>query len=91
MKNEPKQPKLNDLPASHDEEFWGDAEKMRHQVVNLPICDAHTMERWMEHHGYRDNHDGTISCRFCSWGTRLPGYLRVHEGRIVDLRNQERD
>jgi len=56
------------------------------QRVPLNICPTHTKEEWTNHHGYIDNHDGTVSCKFCPWGTYLPGYMRCLGEKIVDLR-----
>lgn len=80
---------LPDLPASNDE-YWEDAEVIRNEPIDIPICAIHTKGTWMDHIGYIDNKDGTISCDVCPWGTRIPGYLRVHEGKIVDLRSLNR-
>jgi hypothetical protein len=80
--------KLPDLPPS-DDEYWEGAEKQKHPAVRLPICETHTKDNWTTHQGYIDNRDGTFSCRFCGWGGRLPGYLRIWEGKIVDLRSVE--
>lgn len=78
---------LPELPSSSDEEFWGDAEK--HQNFHRPIhiCETHTKERFMEHTGYIANPDGTIRCKFCDWGSFLPGYYRVLNGKVIDLRS----
>ncbi len=77
---------LPNLPESKDEEFWGDAEK--HQNIRIPIdvCQTHSKERFMEHVGYRDNHDGSVGCKFCGWGSFIPGYYKVLNDRLVDLR-----
>ena len=72
------------LPQSNDE-FW-DGDKLSCTPVQIPICQTHTKETWMTHKGYRDNRDGTVGCIFCSWGTFLPGYMRMINGVIVDLR-----
>lgn len=76
---------LPDLPQS-DDKFWGEAEKHVNKPQVIHLCDTHTRDNWMTHTHYVDNHDGTVSCKFCPWGTRLPGYMRFLEGRIVDLR-----
>lgn len=75
--------KINELPESQSE-FW-DGEKYSGKRVNVPICEGHK-KNWIDHNGYKDNHDGTASCVYCGWGFRIPGYLRVHEGKIFDLR-----
>ena len=53
------------------------------------ICSTHGKENWTDTE-YVDNKDGTISCPKCNWGTRLPGYMRLIEGKIVDLRGVSR-
>lgn len=57
----------------------------------LPVCPTHTRSNWLEHRGYRDNHDSSISCMFCGWGTRIAGYYRVLDDRVVDLRTYGSD
>lgn len=37
-------------------------------------------------HEYVGHNDGTVTCSKCPWGTRLPGYMRVLGGKIIDLR-----
>lgn len=83
MKN-PKQ-----LPSSEDE-FW-DGEKITCSPNKINICPTHTRETWMNHKGYKDNHDGSVSCMFCMWGTKLPGYMRMVNGVIYDLRSINKD
>ena len=73
--------KLNELPPSSDDEFWYDSDVQHHKAVKIKICKKHS---------YIDNRDGTISCKFCPWGTKLPGYMRLYEGKIVDLRSFNR-
>jgi hypothetical protein len=70
--------KLNDLPPTSNGKFWVDAETQHHKAVKIKICKKHS---------FIDNKDGTISCKFCPYGTRLPGYMRLYEGKIVDLRS----
>lgn len=83
--NEPtNKPRLEDLPASSD--AWWEGEKHADAPIKIEICSLHTGDAWMQATGYLDNRDGTVSCRFCPWGTRLAGYYRVHEGKIIDLR-----
>lgn len=78
---------MEDLPPSSDE-YWEGAEKhVSEKTEAVKICDTHSKDKWVDHLGYVDNHDGTVSCKFCPWGFRLPGYMRVHEGKIVDLRS----
>lgn len=77
--------KLPDLPSSNDE-FW---DGLKVQAINrpIPICETHTKERWMQHIGYVQDGIGSISCKYCPWGTRLPGYVRLIDEKIVDLRS----
>jgi len=77
---------LPDLPASNDE-YWEGAEKMSFRSTNVPICKTHTAENWQAHKNYVMGGDGQVHCMFCSWGGLLPGYMRVQDGQIVDLRN----
>ena len=79
---------LKDLPKS-DSDFWEEeAEKYFNKPVQVKLCETHRKNNWMEHMGYKDNHDGTISCQYCGWGCNLPGYLRIHEGKVFDLRQR---
>lgn len=75
---------LPDLPSSNSE-FW-DGYKSVSQNKQVAICSTHTKDNWFEHDGYIDNFDGTISCMFCPFGTRLAGYYRVLNQKIIDLR-----
>lgn len=75
--------KLNDLPSS-DKDFW-EGEKYSATPRAIEMCSTHGRGD-LSHGGFIDNHDGTVSCRFCPFGAILPGYMRVHEGRVVDLR-----
>ena len=77
--------KLEELPKSENE-FWEHAEKYVSKAKPLPSCETHKQENWKDHVGYMDNHDGTSSCKYCSWGFIVPGYMRIHEGRVFDLR-----
>ena len=77
--------KLRPLPKSDDEYFDG-AEKYVSQPVKLHICETH--RDFMSHEGYKDNGDGTASCIHCDWGFRLPGYLRILNGKVFDLRKK---
>lgn len=57
----------------------------------IDLCPTHTKETWLSHQGYFKNPDGSISCKFCGWGTYLPGYLKLVGDRIIDLRDINRD
>lgn len=52
----------------------------------IDICQTHTPEGWQDHTGYHDNGDGTASCDHCPWGFRIPGAMRIIDGRIFDLK-----
>jgi len=81
--------KLDDLPKSEDTEYWGeDAEKYISKALPIPICKTHGKKNWKDHVGYEDNRDGTASCKFCGWGFRIPGYMRVHNEKVFDLRDR---
>lgn len=80
---------LPNLPPSNDE-YWEDSEKIVSKPVSIKICATHTKENWYTHVGYVDNKDGTISCKYCAWGTMMPGYMRVKDEKIIDLRNLSR-
>lgn len=79
------QNRLDDLPETRNE-YWEGAETSLNRPKPIELCSSHSKDNWTEHRGYKDNHDGTISCKFCPWGTPLAGWYRVHEERIVDLR-----
>lgn len=83
--------KLSDLPESTDLEFWGEGQRFSHRAKPVKICYYHKGNEWMKYQGYTDNHDGTVSCQWCSWGSRIPGYLKVISGRVMDLRNLKRE
>jgi hypothetical protein len=75
--------KIPELPKS-DDDYWDGAETSLNTPKPVKICETHT--KWQKHKGYIDNKDGTISCKFCGWGGILPGYMRVYNGEIIDLR-----
>jgi hypothetical protein len=77
--------KLKNLPENNDE-YWENAEKTTSVRIPLPICEGHKKD-WEDFVGYIDNHDGTASCKHCGWGFNIPGYMRVYEGRVYDLRD----
>lgn len=79
--------RLNDLPPS-DDEFW-EGDRTSYKARPVKICKTHG-RRWMKHKGYIDNH-GEVTCKWCPWGTTMPGYLKVINGRIVDLRSINRE
>ena len=78
--------KIPSLPKS-DDEYWEEAEKYPGSpTFPSKICPTHTKDNWTTHKGYADNHDGTISCKFCDWGCYLPGYMKLYNGGVFDLR-----
>ena len=77
--------KLPDLPNS-DDEYWEGSNTSHFTPRQVKLCPDHGHKTWDKHEGYINNNDGTISCDRCSWGTRIPGYLRCLNGKIIDLR-----
>lgn len=77
---------LKELPKSDDIEIWGDGEKIVATPKPISLCSNHTKNNWMLGTSYVDNNDGTISCTLCGWGFLRPGYIKVKDGKIVDLR-----
>jgi hypothetical protein len=75
---------VSSLPKS-DDEFW-DGDKTGSVRKVMALCDTHG-KNWKDHVGYKDNHDGTASCKYCGWGFLLAGYLRVHNEKVYDLRD----
>lgn len=73
------------LPPTSDD-YWEGAKTFKTLPVSINICSTHDKKNWIEHVGYINNHDGTIRCKYCPWGSKLPGYYRVIDERIVDLR-----
>lgn len=73
------------LPPNNDE-YWEGAKTHIARPVRVDICSTHAKDNWISHVGYLDNHDGTIRCKFCPWGSKIPGYMRVINERVVDLR-----
>lgn len=76
---------MKDLPSSQDEMWSG--EKIVADMKPIELCATHTKENWFKHQGYTLNADGSITCKECAWGTRMPGYYRLVDGKVVDLRN----
>jgi hypothetical protein len=56
------------------------------KAIEVKICPTHSKELWQSHDGYIQNADGSVSCIYCGWGCLIPGYMRVFENKIVDLR-----
>ena len=80
--------KLEQLPKSEDK-YWGEeSEKYICTPKVIPTCKTHGKRNWTNHVGYLDNHDGTASCKFCPWGFRIPGYMRIYNEKVFDLRDK---
>lgn len=56
-----------------------------HTPTPIGICDTHSRKNWMNHDAYIQE-GSTAVCEHCGWGSKLPGYMRVVDGHIVDLR-----
>ena len=84
MINKPKE-----LPKSEDKDFWDESAETYVSTpgVKSPVCESHAKDSWYEHEGYVDNGDGTASCKHCSWGFRIPGYMRIYKEKVYDFRN----
>lgn len=80
-----KQHAMNDK-KDNDLYFGGDGEVTQYSPVDIAICTTHRTSNWTTHTEYIDNKDGTVTCRQCPWGCKLPGYMRCWDGKIVDLR-----
>lgn len=59
-------------------------------LKDIAICESHTKDTWTQG-TYVDNHDGTVTCKFCPQGYRLAGYMRCINEKIVDLRSASRN
>ena len=77
-------PELHKQPLPKDQ-FDGESQTATNVRIN--ICATHTKDTYLTPRGYVDNHDGTISCKWCPWGTHLSGRYRVHSERIIDLKD----
>lgn len=75
MDNQPTK-KLDDLPASTDE-YWEGAEATYNHPVRIDLCGTHDYLQ----------QGNTAMCTRCPYGTILPGYMRVLNGKIIDLRD----
>lgn len=80
--------KIKDLPNS-DDEFWNESDKHINKLKQINVCD-HNTDNWKSFKNYVTVRKG-IMCRICGWGTMLPGYYRVSNGRVVDLRGLNRN
>ena len=81
--------KLPNLPNYRDNnsDFWEGAESFTSKPVAIDICKDHTKSNWFKHKDYESDNNGGIICTKCPWGTKLPGYMRFLDGKLVDLRN----
>ena len=78
--------KLQELPKSEDIEFWGDGQVIKADPKPIKLC-GHTKDNYKDFDNYiEDLKDGTIQCTKCGWGFLRPGYIRVKDGKIYDLR-----
>lgn len=80
---------IGDSPQLHkvalpDSEFEG--ERHRYEPVSVAICATHAKTNWTQHEGYRQSEDGSINCITCPWGSKIAGWFRVKDNKIVDLR-----
>lgn len=50
----------------------------------IVACENHK-KNWMEG-TYELGKDNSITCKECGWGAYIPGYMRLVEGKLVDLR-----
>lgn len=71
---------IKPLPA---EELIG--EKYPDIKGRIKICSLHTRDEWTKG-TYEQNPDGSITCIDCGWGTRIPGFMKLLNGKIMDLR-----
>lgn len=75
---------MKNLPPNNDE-FWEEGEKIPAENRLIELC-GHTKANWLEYENYAQD-GGSIVCNDCGWGTKVPGYMKVKNGKIVDLRN----
>ena len=75
--------KISPLPKSDDYIFEG-GEHYTSIPIPLPLCDHRDYMKGT----YIDNNGGTASCTKCSWGFRVPGYMRILDGKVFDLRRK---
>jgi len=79
---------LPDLPKSDDEEFWGeDAEIGVSKPVKWQECECSAKGNLKKCRTLETLEEGGVQCTKCHRGTFVPGYMRVHKGRLIDLRS----
>jgi hypothetical protein len=62
-------------------------EQQPSKPIEVKICATHGKDSWQSHDGYIQNEDGSVSCIYCPWGCFVPGYMRVYNGKMMDLRH----
>lgn len=50
----------------------------------IKVCKIHNRDEWTK--GRYEMVNGEIICLDCGWGTKVPGFIRVKDNKIVDLR-----
>lgn len=71
---------MNDKPINlpnSDDEYWEGAKTTRYAPKNIPLCETHD---------FMSENNGFATCTKCPYGVRLPGYMKVKDGKIIDLR-----
>ena len=74
------------MPEEQSEQAQPQQAQSFEKPIEVNICSTHGKELWQSHEGYVQNADGSVSCIYCPWGCLVPGYMRVLDGKIVDLR-----
>lgn len=68
--------------------MWdGDKQSFTPKPIN--ICETHNKKDWMKCDTYRYL-NGSIECTVCGWGSLVPGYIKVYNGAVIDLRIQDK-
>jgi hypothetical protein len=75
---------IQELPESSSD-FW-DGEVTREKPKPISICKTHSRRNAINHIGYKDNQDGTASCKYCPFGVMLGANYRVVNERLVSVR-----
>lgn len=76
---------MENLPASNDS-FWEGSEVNTSKPIPIELCAVHTRKDWMKGEDYTQDARGIV-CRKCGWGTQVPGFYRVLDGKVIDLRS----
>jgi hypothetical protein len=77
--------KIKDFPSSDNVRFW-QGERYVSKPIKQNICSLHKRGCGLDGGSYVDNNDGTISCMNCPYGFLKPGYVKIHKGKVFDLR-----